>query len=306
MSIAGDLLKPTAPEPNIYCINDYPGNRFGIRERISVAWHPSFRQYQYSDCSFTALESWFKQYPHLFTFTDSIFPPTAPAQTEVKEKMDDFSDNPAIGDDGLKQLLWDCWCGAWKPEKDENEFLCRWKFEDWHKDRFPNSQPSPHEDSIHVQLPSGAIASVSPDASPELLGALDKMAELAMKTPDEDNTYVAIPEEISQWMVNWLSKQKFDQLGQSQWCAVSMIAMYRKMQEEMRQVIENAVAFSRLAVKHRNEIEALKAEREGLITGVEGWEDKYHQAQAHLKAANAQIESLIALVQLRPISLWLI
>jgi hypothetical protein len=47
---------------------------------------------------------------------------------------------------------------------------------------------------IHVNLPSGATATVSPDASPELLSALDKMAELAMKMP-EDNTSVAIQEE---------------------------------------------------------------------------------------------------------------
>lgn len=38
---------------------------------------------------------------------------------------------------------------------------------------------------IHVQLPSGAIANVSPDASPELLSALNKMAELAQaNVPD--------------------------------------------------------------------------------------------------------------------------
>lgn len=56
-------------------------------------------------------------------------------------------------------------------------------------------------DHAHVQLPSGAIANVSPDASPELLGALDQMCELAAKMPDE-------PETFTQWL-----EKKVEEIG---------------------------------------------------------------------------------------------
>lgn len=47
---------------------------------------------------------------------------------------------------------------------------------------------------IHVNLPNGAAAAVSPDASPELLNALTKMVDLAKAMPDAP-TEQALPEE---------------------------------------------------------------------------------------------------------------
>lgn len=44
--------------------------------------------------------------------------------------------------------------------------------------------PDLSHELIHVQLSGGATARVSPGASPELLGALNKMAELAKAMPD--------------------------------------------------------------------------------------------------------------------------
>jgi len=70
-----DILKPHYPEPNIFCVQNYPDNRFGVNERIPLKWHPSFKEWYYEDCSFTALENWFLKFPHLFLFHDSIFPP---------------------------------------------------------------------------------------------------------------------------------------------------------------------------------------------------------------------------------------
>ena len=55
------------------------------------------------------------------------------------------------------------------------------------------------EDQIHVQLPSGAIARVSIDASPELMDSLNKMAELAMKMPSDAD---GIPLR-QQWKETW-------------------------------------------------------------------------------------------------------
>lgn len=49
---------------------------------------------------------------------------------------------------------------------------------------------------VHVNLPSGGMATVSPNASPELLGALDKMVELAKKMPDESGSAENAPTEI--------------------------------------------------------------------------------------------------------------
>jgi hypothetical protein len=46
-------------------------------------------------------------------------------------------------------------------------------------------------DHVHVRLPSGAIANVSPDASPELLDALDKMCEQAKKMIDSESTPIS-------------------------------------------------------------------------------------------------------------------
>ena len=71
-----DVLKPHYPEPNIFCVQNYPDNRFGINEKIPLKWHPSFKEWYYEDCSVTALENWFRKFPYLFLFHDSIFPPT--------------------------------------------------------------------------------------------------------------------------------------------------------------------------------------------------------------------------------------
>lgn len=48
----------------------------------------------------------------------------------------------------------------------------------------PEAQPI--ADHIHVQLKSGSVATVSPDASTEILGALNTMAEKAMQMPIAD------------------------------------------------------------------------------------------------------------------------
>lgn len=93
MSIASNPLIPNRPEPNIFCIQDYPGNIFGVRVRVPIKWHPVFNEYEYSDCSNTMLENWFRKYPHLFVFHTSIFPPqeketpSTPPLTEEREKV---------------------------------------------------------------------------------------------------------------------------------------------------------------------------------------------------------------------------
>jgi hypothetical protein len=61
-----------------------------------------------------------------------------------------------------------------------------------------NDPNPPHETHLHIKLPSGAVANVSPDASPGLLNALDKMCELAKDMPAEDKT-----EEISADVMWW-------------------------------------------------------------------------------------------------------
>lgn len=45
---------------------------------------------------------------------------------------------------------------------------------------------------VHKQLPSGAVATVSPNVSPELLGALDEMAKLAMD--NDPDLYTTFPD----------------------------------------------------------------------------------------------------------------
>jgi hypothetical protein len=51
---------------------------------------------------------------------------------------------------------------------------------------------------IHVDLPSGGVAKVSPDASPELLGAMNDMVNLAMK---------AFPETKPGPFLEWMDKE---------------------------------------------------------------------------------------------------
>lgn len=59
------------------------------------------------------------------------------------------------------------------------------------------SSPAVQPDHVHVQLPSGGIARVDPNATPELLDALDKMVELAKEMPEPAPTLEGeIPEEI--------------------------------------------------------------------------------------------------------------
>src|ERR1700743_699240 len=79
-----------------------------------------------------------------------------PPQRRLKsrKRWTTFRTTPLSEMTDWSKLSWVAGCGARKPETDENQSPCRWKFEAWHKDRFPNTQPSPHEDSIHVQLPS--------------------------------------------------------------------------------------------------------------------------------------------------------
>lgn len=84
-----NTLEPDS-QPNIYCIVDYPGNIFGVRVRVQLKWNPIFKEWYYSDCSNTMLENWFKKYPHLFVFTDSIFPP----------EEDDPAPAPIVGERG--------------------------------------------------------------------------------------------------------------------------------------------------------------------------------------------------------------
>src|ERR1700753_2061129 len=86
-----DFLKPHYAEPNIFCVKNYPDNRFGINEKIPLKWHPSFKEWYYEDCFVTALESWFRKYPHLFLFHDSILP-TAPQPEPSEQSQGAFLD----------------------------------------------------------------------------------------------------------------------------------------------------------------------------------------------------------------------
>jgi hypothetical protein len=100
-----ELLRPTKPEPNIYCIRDYPGNLFGVRVRIDLIWDHTFREWKYEDCSHTMLASWFEKYPHLFIFTNSILPPSdespSPSETGGGFRLSDV-DVKKLLDAGLK------------------------------------------------------------------------------------------------------------------------------------------------------------------------------------------------------------
>jgi hypothetical protein len=58
----------------------------------------------------------------------------------------------------------------------------------------PETEQEPH---IRVQLKDGSIAKVSPNASPELLKAMETMVELAKKIPDPDQPVL---EEVIEWI----------------------------------------------------------------------------------------------------------
>lgn len=90
------------------------------------------------------------------------------------------------------------------------------------------------EKHVHVNLPNGATATVSPDHSPELLNALTKMVDLAKAIPDAPAEQ-AIPEEMATWIRVEASSQYEKKGGYSvnerNAFAEGCNSMYHKMQD---------------------------------------------------------------------------
>jgi len=105
------------------------------------------------------------------------------------------------------------------------------------KERYLQSLPSPKPDHIHVSLPSGGVANVSPDASPELLGALDQMVELAKKMPDAASKPVEqteMPEGIDELIELMWKSSEYRTGGAPNTFRSGAIAMYQRDQEQIK------------------------------------------------------------------------
>lgn len=155
-----------------------------------------------------------------------------------------------------------------------------------------------YPDHVHVRLPSGAIANVSPDASPELLDALDQMCEAARNMPEPSApTSTAreegeVPEHIMIWMDETVDKyafqvpydgsnQFYDEKTLKDWKA-GAIAMYHKMLKmatdanarysdtilDLRRAqTENTALQSKIGAleREREELKAIVAEKQSWI-----------------------------------------
>lgn len=86
-----------------------------------------------------------------------------------------------------------------------------------------------YELHAHVPLKSGGVAKVSPDASPDLINALETMVDLAKKMPDPDQP---VPEEVMEWIdayteENWPQWMEMDLRDAAK---LIMEAMYKRDQ----------------------------------------------------------------------------
>lgn len=88
----------------------------------------------------------------------------------------------------------------------------------------PETEQEPH---IRVQLKDGSIANVSPNASPELLKAMETMVELAKKMPDPDQP---VPEEVMEWIGNESVKTFGLHTPKNAYFHDGAIAMYKRDQ----------------------------------------------------------------------------
>lgn len=133
--------------------------------------------------------------------------------------------------------------------------------------------------TYHVNLPSGGMATVSSDASPKLLNALDKMVELAKEMPD---TKGEISEEIMQWINEHPDAEyvsipgKYIGYEPTYWRGV--MHMYRTKQEEIVKVIGHAEAGARVAMEwaakaadKQSEIATLTKERDEALEHAAQW-----------------------------------
>lgn len=65
-----------------------------------------------------------------------------------------------------------------------------------------------NDNHLHVKLPSGAIANVSPECPNETLNTLDKMAELVIKAANEGTLKDDSDFDPDEWADSFRAKQK--------------------------------------------------------------------------------------------------
>jgi hypothetical protein len=151
----------------------------------------------------------------------------------------------------------------------------------------PFKEETPFPDHVHVALPSGGVANVSPDASPELLDALDKMVELAKETPDSPS------------MLGEKEAAKFENVTSIYPAGVNITSgEYYPPADLMKWIKDNAKDFCRLPeTKPDIVITSNKHSLAGLFAWHDGAKAMYNKLLTEkygdlLSAANAKIASL--------------
>lgn len=189
---------------------------------------------------------------------------------------------------------------------------------------------------IHVALPGGAMANVSPDASPALLDALNRMVNLAKNAPAEqpalpdpktectcicgptdadpncawpncfksENKGEITGDNLREWAIeeskHLAQRDKdFFFLGVGQlWERVGpqISALVKELGNainDLRLEKDTALEMQRFQTAENKALEGnaatLTKERDNLIASVEGWEGKYHQAEAELDEAKKSL-----------------
>lgn len=158
-------------------------------------------------------------------------------------------------------------------------------------DRLQGIQPP--LDNVHVQLPSGAIANVSPNASPELLDALDRMAELAMNMPEPspkqepDGPVLEIPVDVmAEIEAAYKNLPTVESLGMGEkgwrggacWMYRKANAQIEAQKEELRIAAKNMAGLTDWWEAEKLAKEALKADLEQArvkIKAQQDWHDSH-------------------------------
>lgn len=121
-------------------------------------------------------------------------------------------------------------------------------------ERYSNTE-QPGNNQIHIALPAGGIARVQSEASPELLGALNKMVELARENVAEEVVPIQ-QEEIRPEMQRWMMYEMKMIAGSDR--MKGAIEVYHKMHPEITQLKKERDEALELLDKARKEAEEYK------------------------------------------------
>lgn len=154
----------------------------------------------------------------------------------------------------------------------------------------PTETPATGEDHVHIQLDNGAMATVKPNPSPELVNALNAMVDLAKKMPDRDSATGGVPAEVHPVFKGWDSERligrarlRFQELIHKGWEWKSFYNGWIEGRAEMLQ--QKRIDFDAL----QQEITQLKASLEESRNDAKVFQEWYKTGDANVIALTEQL-----------------